>query len=106
MPNMLITGGARGIGRATAIMAAEQGWSVAINYAANDAAARDTKTAVETCGQRGVTIQADVADEQQVISMFNEAVDHLGELDAVVVNAGIVAPSAASLTWEEIGSVE
>ena len=100
MPNMLITGGARGIGRATAILAAERGWSVAINYATNETAARDTQIAVETRGQRGIAIQADVADERQVISMFDQAADQLGKLDAVVVNAGIVAPSTCLAEME------
>ncbi|MEJ2459953.1 MAG: SDR family NAD(P)-dependent oxidoreductase, partial [Novosphingobium sp.] len=93
MPNVLITGGARGIGRATAILAAERGWSVAINYNSDEEAAHDTRTVVEGRGQRGIVVQGDVADEQQVIAMFDQATSELGGLDAVVVNAGIVALS-------------
>ncbi len=93
MPNMLITGGARGIGRATAILAAERGWSVAIGYATDETAARETLGAVEALGRRGCVIGGDVADEQQVIAMFNQASSQLGGLDAVVINAGIVGPS-------------
>ena len=93
MPNMLITGGARGIGRATAILAAERGWSVAINYNSDGAAAGETQAAVEAHGQCGLVVRGDVADEQQVIAMFEHAASELGSLDAVVINAGIVAPS-------------
>jgi len=93
MPNMLITGGARGIGRATAILAAERGWSVAINYASDAKAAHDTQAAVEALGQRGLALQGDVADEHQVVAMFDRACRALGRLDAVVINAGIVAPA-------------
>lgn len=93
MPNILITGGARGIGRATAILAAERGWSVAINYARDEQAARETLGEAESFGQRGCLIAGDVADEQQVIAMFERAAGKLGGLDAVVINAGIVGPS-------------
>lgn len=90
---MLITGGARGIGRATALLAAERGWSVAINYARDEAAAQETAAAVAARGQRAILLHGDVAEEAAVVAMFARTVAAFGSLDAVIVNAGIVAPS-------------
>ncbi len=104
MPNVLITGGARGIGRATALAAAQRGWSVALGYASNADAAHETLGAVEALGQRAVALQGDVAVEEQVVALFDQAVGVLGRLDAVVVNAGIVAPAmnVAEMSGERI----
>lgn len=93
MRTVLITGGARGIGRATALLAAERGWSVAINYVADEAAARDTAAAVEARGGRAVLARGDVSSEADVAAVFEAAGAAFGGLDGVVVNAGIVAPS-------------
>lgn len=105
--NMLITGGSRGIGRATAIMAAARGWSVAINYQSNEAAARETAQAAEAAGAKAMIVQGDVSLEADVIRMFDEAEAALGPLDAVVANAGIVAPGAplADMTLERMRRV-
>ncbi|WP_414442664.1 SDR family oxidoreductase [Burkholderia sp. 22PA0106] len=91
-PVVLITGASRGIGAATARLAAARGWAVGINYA-RDAAAADA-LAGEIRGQGGhaVTIQGDVAAEADVIAMFDTVERELGPLDALVNNAGIVAP--------------
>jgi NAD(P)-dependent dehydrogenase (short-subunit alcohol dehydrogenase family) len=93
LKTILITGGTRGIGRATALLCARKGWSVALNYRidqhAADAAAREVRAA----GGSAITLQGDVAVETDVVSMFGEAESRLGRLDGVVINAGIVAPS-------------
>src|SRR3979411_1298062 len=85
---MLITGGSRGIGAATARRAAEQGYKVAVNYVHN-------KTAAENLAREigGVAIAADVALEKDVLRMFQE-VDKLGRISVLVNNAGIVDRSA------------
>jgi len=93
MANLLITGGARGIGRATAILAAERGWSVAISYLGNEAAAAGTVAAIERLGRKAIALRGDVAEEGDVLAMFDDAEAALGRLDAVVINAGMVAPS-------------
>ena len=86
----LITGGSRGIGAATALLAASQGWSVAINYVRHAHAAEALARQIRDAGGKAITIQADVSVEADVITMF-ETLDHeLGRLTALVNNAGVV----------------
>ena len=91
---ILITGGSRGIGRATAILAARRGWCVGVNYRDNERAAMQTVADVESLGGRGVALQADVSEEPQVTAMFDRAIETFGGLTGVVNNAGIVGPAA------------
>ena len=88
---ILITGASRGIGRASAIAAGRLGWSVGVNYAGNRDAAAQVVDAIGAAGGRAIALKGDVAAEADVLAMF-EAMDALGPLDGVVVNAGIVAP--------------
>ncbi|WP_332816199.1 SDR family oxidoreductase [Ramlibacter sp.] len=87
---VLVTGGSRGIGAATARLAAARGWSVAVNYAANADAAQQVVRAVEAAGRRAMAVQADVSDEQQVLRMFGEIDERLGRVTDLVNNAGVV----------------
>jgi NAD(P)-dependent dehydrogenase (short-subunit alcohol dehydrogenase family) len=91
---VLITGGSRGIGRATARLLGARGWSVGVNYAQNLAAAQETVAEVERAGGYAVPICGDVASEADVIAMFDTLQQKFGRLDALVNNAGIVAPSS------------
>lgn len=93
MDTVLITGGSRGIGRATALLAAERGWPVAINYRSDGRAAEETAAAVRKAGARATTVQGDVSVEADVVALFNKARAELGPLGGVVINAGIVAPA-------------
>jgi NAD(P)-dependent dehydrogenase (short-subunit alcohol dehydrogenase family) len=93
MKNILITGGSRGIGRATALLCAARGWNVALNYLHDATAAGKTAAAVRDAGVQVVAVQGDVSQEKDVLSIFHEAESGLGPLDGVVINAGIVAPS-------------
>jgi NAD(P)-dependent dehydrogenase (short-subunit alcohol dehydrogenase family) len=89
-PIVLVTGGSRGIGAATARLAAARGYAVAINYVARAAAAREVAEEIERAGGRAMVVQGDVSVEADVCRMF-EAVDRqLGVLSALVNNAGIL----------------
>jgi len=85
---MLVTGGSRGIGAATARLAARRGWAVAIVYRDRDADAAAVIADIATEGGQAVAIRADLADEASILRAF-EAADRLGPLTALVNNAGI-----------------
>jgi NAD(P)-dependent dehydrogenase (short-subunit alcohol dehydrogenase family) len=91
---LLVTGGGRGIGAATALLAARQGWSVAVNYAANALAADEVVRAIREAGGNAIAVQADVADEAQVLRMFGAIDARLGRLGGLVNNAGVVDVTA------------
>ncbi|MFG6486515.1 SDR family oxidoreductase [Roseateles sp. BYS78W] len=91
---VLITGGSRGIGAATALRCAAAGWDVAINYAQDSAAAQALAARLQGLGRRALALQADVADEAQVAAMFERLDAEGGRLAGLVNNAGIVAPAA------------
>jgi len=93
MKTILITGGTRGIGRATALSCAEKGWSVALNYVRDAIAAEQTIRDVHAAGGHAAPFKGDVAVEADVIALFDAAESRFGRLDGVVINAGIVAPS-------------
>nr|WP_288499643.1 SDR family oxidoreductase [uncultured Pseudomonas sp.] len=87
---MLITGASRGIGAATARLAAGQGYRVVINYQRNREAADALVEAITTTGGEALAVQADVADEAQVRRLFTEVDARLGRLDVLVNNAGML----------------
>ena len=87
---LLVTGGGRGIGAATARLAAQGGWAVAVNYAANSLAADEVVRAIRAGGGTAISVQADVADEAQVLKMFAHVDSKLGLLTGLVNNAGVV----------------
>ena len=91
-PVMLIGGGSRGIGRATAIGAARAGWRVALTYRADRESADAVVAAIEGAGGEAVAIQGDVTVEADVMRGYAEAVARFGAVHAAVVNAGIVGP--------------
>ena len=91
---LLITGASRGIGRACALLAAENGWSVGVNYREDAKAADAVVETIARSGGRAVALKGDVSVEADAIGMFDAAANALGPLTAVVANAGIVAPAA------------
>ena len=93
-PTLLITGGSRGIGAATALLAAQRGYAVAVNYTTNSLAADEVVRQIRAQGGNAITVQADVGDEAQVMAMFQKIDAKLGRLTALVNNAGVVDVAA------------
>ncbi len=99
----VVTGGSRGIGRATAVAAAKRGWRVVIGYVSNEAAARETVAAVAAAGSQALAVRCDVGIEADILGLF-KAADGFGPLRALINNAGIVGPAVRveSLSAERI----
>ncbi len=93
-PVLLVTGGSRGIGAATALLGARQGFAVAVNFSANARAAEAVVAQIRAGGGTAIAVQADVADEAQVLAMFQQVDATLGRLGALVNNAGVVDQAA------------
>ncbi|NKE68524.1 SDR family oxidoreductase [Ramlibacter sp. RBP-2] len=91
---LLVTGGSRGIGAATALLAAAQGHAVAVNFVGRADAAAQVVRRIEAAGGRAIAVQGDVASEADVLRMFAEVDARLGRLTALVNNAGVVDVSA------------
>ena len=89
-PSLLVTGGSRGIGAAAAVLAAQRGWDVAVNYTRDAAAAERVAAQVRAAGRRALVIQADVAEEAEVLAMFAAVDREFGTLRGLVNNAGVV----------------
>ena len=87
---VLITGGSRGIGAATAHLAAAKGWAVAVNYASNAAAADGVVQQIVSQGGQAIAVQGDVALEADILRMFQTVDKQLGRISALVNNAGVV----------------
>lgn len=103
-PVILITGGSRGVGAATARLAAAQGYDVAISYVANEAAAQAVVADVRALGRRTLAVRADSADPDQIAGLFNAIDREFGRLDVLVNNAAIIARQSRleDLTFERM----
>jgi NAD(P)-dependent dehydrogenase (short-subunit alcohol dehydrogenase family) len=88
----IITGGSRGIGRATAIAAAARGFRVVVGYASNQKAADEVVSQIEASNGKAIAVKCDVGSEADILALF-KAADAFGALGALVNNAGIVGPS-------------
>ena len=89
---IIVTGASRGIGAATAKLAAERGYAVCVNYRRSQAAAEGVVAEIERGGGRAIAVAADVAVEADVVRLFETVDAQLGALTALVNNAGIVEP--------------
>jgi NAD(P)-dependent dehydrogenase (short-subunit alcohol dehydrogenase family) len=89
-PLILISGGSRGMGAATARLAAARGYDVALSYLANEQAAQSVADDVRRLGQRALAVQADSADPEQVARLFAAIDDSFGRIDVLVNNAAIL----------------
>ena len=93
-PILLVTGGSRGIGAATALAAAQAGYAVAVNYQSNSLAADEVVRTIRDGGGQAMALQADVSREDEVLAMFARIDAKWGPLAALVNNAGVVDVSS------------
>ncbi len=91
---LLITGGSRGIGAATALLAAKQGYAIAVNYQSDKTRADRVVTEIANAGGQSIAIQGDVAKPEDVARMFDETEAQLGKITHVVNSAGITGKSS------------
>jgi NAD(P)-dependent dehydrogenase (short-subunit alcohol dehydrogenase family) len=89
----LITGASRGIGRATALAAAERGFAVAVHYRSDEAAASSVVAQLRALGSHAIAVRADLSEPAQVEELYRQVDRELGALDAVVNNAGVALRS-------------
>jgi enoyl-[acyl-carrier protein] reductase III len=87
----LITGASRGIGRATALLLAERGADVIVHYKRGEAEAKEVVEQVLALGRRGVSVQADVEQPEEIRRLFHEVAERFGALDIFVANAAATA---------------
>jgi NAD(P)-dependent dehydrogenase (short-subunit alcohol dehydrogenase family) len=87
---VVITGGSRGIGAATAKLFAKNGYSVCINYLSNEVEAQKIVDAINDTGGRCLAIQADISKEKEIVSLFEKIDERLGTLSVLVNNAGVL----------------
>lgn len=99
---IVITGASRGIGAATARLAAARGYDVCVNYHSNETAAKAVAKDVEAHGQRAIIVQADLRNEDDIIRLFKTAERELGPISALVNNAGILEEHMRleEMSWE------
>ena len=104
---VMITGGGRGIGAATAKLFAQKGYAVCINYRTNHHSAQAVVSDIEAAGGRCIAVQADVSNEADVIHLFQQVEQQLGALNVLVNNAGILRPQTRveQLTAERINAI-
>ena len=102
---MLITGASRGIGAATARLAAQRGWNVAVNYTRNASAAEAVVADVRKAGRKGLAIQADVGKPDEVVRLFKTFDAEFGELHGFFNNAGILE-KASKLVDMDVARLE
>ncbi|MBU4240050.1 MAG: SDR family NAD(P)-dependent oxidoreductase, partial [Actinobacteria bacterium] len=105
----LVTGASRGIGREIALLFAEEGADVAVNYRARDDAAREVVEMIEGMGRRALLCRADVSDSEDVRSMAKSIAGVLGGVDILVNNAGVVEdgllPRMSTESWDRVVKV-
>ena len=107
MKKVLITGGSRGIGRATALQLANLGMHVLVNYKNNDQAAQSVVNEIQSLGGMASALKGNIANESEVVELFNVIKEQYGELDYLVNNAGILFNQCRTenLTAERINLV-
>jgi len=103
----IVTGASRGIGAATALRLADDGFAVCVNYLQNANAALELVRQIQANGGKVISVQADISEESQVVRLFEETISQLGKPAVLVNNAGILFPqsSLANIDAERINTV-
>lgn len=91
----LITGGSRGIGRATALRLASKGHKICISYHTREACAQEVIDRIRHIGGEAIAVQVDIAQEEQIVELFQQIDKNLGPLSGLVNNAGMLMPQAS-----------
>lgn len=104
---VLITGASRGIGKATALLFAEKGYDVAVNYNKNSKKADEVVAEIKKLGRKAIAIKADISNEDDIIKMFKDVEEHIGKVTALVNNGGISAAttSVENITFTELDNM-
>lgn len=89
---LIVTGGGRGIGAETSILAAQAGWDICINYRDNRARADEIVGRIAAAGRRAIAVQADIAAEADIVRLFETCDSELGAPTGLVNSAGVLAP--------------
>ncbi|MEP6907574.1 MAG: SDR family oxidoreductase [Pseudoxanthomonas sp.] len=87
---LLVTGASRGIGAATALLAAQRGYAVCVNYRNNQAKANEVVRGIEHAGGKAIAVRADISVEADVLRLYRTIDEQLGAITALVNNAGIL----------------
>lgn len=98
---LIVTGGSRGIGAATAKLAASQGYAVCVNYLTNQQAAEAVVAEIQASGGIAIAMQADLSVEAQIVTLFQRVDQELGPLTALVNNAGILEQQSSLLDMDQ-----
>lgn len=98
---LIVTGGSRGIGAATAKLAAAQGYAVCVNYLRNQQAADAVVAEIQALGGTAIAMQADLAVEAEIVALFQRVDQELGPVNALVNNAGILEKQSSLLDMDE-----
>jgi 3-oxoacyl-[acyl-carrier protein] reductase len=102
----VVTGASRGVGRAVALAFAREGANLVVNFASNEAAAREVVQAIEKMGRKAIMIKGDVAKKEEAQAVVGAAKEHFGRLDILVNNAGISRPGMlykmTEAQWDEV----
>jgi NAD(P)-dependent dehydrogenase (short-subunit alcohol dehydrogenase family) len=98
---LIVTGGSRGIGAATAKLAAAHGYAVCVNYLHNQQAAEAVVAEIQTTGGKALAMQADLSVEAQIVALFERVDQELGPVTALVNNAGILEKQSGLLDMDQ-----
>lgn len=98
---IIVTGASRGIGKSIAILLAENGNKLVVNYSNSEKDAKNTVEQIQSKGGKAIAIRADVSDKKQVTAMFDKTIETYGRVDVLINNAGIMVAKPIVETTEE-----